>query len=67
MENADCGLRIENAKKQIEICFKFRNPQSAFYNEKAPLSGNGGGAFFTAELQTLLQIPIYPCRKSEQA
>jgi hypothetical protein len=43
------------------------NPQSTIYNEKAPLSGNGGGAFFTAELQTLLQTPIYPSRKSEQA
>jgi hypothetical protein len=63
MENADCGLRIENAKKQIEICFKFRNPQSAFYNEKTPPPLPESGAFFTAELQTLLQYSYLPFPK----
>ena len=63
----DFGLRIENTKTPIEIYFKFRTPHSAFSNEKAPLSSNGGGAFSAVDLQNFVQTPICPCQKSEQA
>ena len=46
---------------------EFRNPLSAFYNQKTPPPLPESGAFFAAELQTSLQAPIYPSRKSEQA
>jgi hypothetical protein len=41
MENADCGLRIENVKKQIEICFKFHNPHSTMKKPRSPVTEAG--------------------------